>query len=159
MSTRLKVETLRAQGLTYDEIVGALGITKSAVAWHASESNRETARKFRRNNRKKFLRELKLMFGGKCAYCGYSRSLKALQFHHRDASEKLQHKQTYGVGALANFVNQQTAIEEAKKCDLVCANCHAEAHDEDLRGVAQSVEHRLDKAVAGGSSPLTTTIL
>jgi transposase-like protein len=59
--------------------------------------------------------------GGACALCGYDRCRAALQFHHVDPSDKsfaLSH------GGLARSLRR--AREEAQKCILLCANCHAE---------------------------------
>jgi hypothetical protein len=59
-------------------------------------------------------------FGGGCAVCGYNRTPYNLHFHHVDPSTK-SFSMHMGVGkALATF------REEAKKCVLVCANCHGE---------------------------------
>ena len=55
-----------------------------------------------------------------CAVCGYERCALNLHFHHVDPSAK-SFEMSMGVGkALAAF------REEAKKCVLVCANCHGE---------------------------------
>jgi hypothetical protein len=59
--------------------------------------------------------------GGACAICGYDRCLAALQFHHLDPGEKsfaLSHR-----GLARSF---ERTREEARKCILLCANCHAE---------------------------------
>jgi hypothetical protein len=59
--------------------------------------------------------------GGRCALCGYDRCQAALQFHHRDPGEKLFALSHQGITrSLAK------AREEARKCILLCANCHAE---------------------------------
>ena len=58
--------------------------------------------------------------GGCCAVCGYSRSASALQFHHVDPSRKEFDVNPSTGKALAKY------LEEAKKCVLVCANCHVE---------------------------------
>lgn len=75
------------------------------------------------NRRRKKL-ELILMLGGKCQLCGYSHSAAALDFHHRDPVEK-----TRTISHLL-AVNQpwawEAALDEAKKCDLICSNCHRE---------------------------------
>jgi hypothetical protein len=58
--------------------------------------------------------------GGRCAVCGYERCALNLHFHHVDPSSK-SFDMNMGVGkALAAF------RAEAKKCVLVCANCHGE---------------------------------
>lgn len=62
--------------------------------------------------------------GGRCVRCGYARSAAALDFHHREPTEK-----TRTVSHLL-AVNQpwawDLAVAEAAKCDLVCSNCHRE---------------------------------
>jgi hypothetical protein len=59
-------------------------------------------------------------FGGGCAVCGYSRCLGNLHFHHVDPSTKSFEVQM-GLGkSIAAY------REEARKCALVCANCHGE---------------------------------
>ncbi|HUE27061.1 MAG TPA: helix-turn-helix domain-containing protein [Solirubrobacteraceae bacterium] len=59
--------------------------------------------------------------GGRCAVCGYSRHLQALQFHHLDPKRKRLGLSSFGVThSLARL------REEAKKCVLLCGNCHVE---------------------------------
>lgn len=59
--------------------------------------------------------------GGRCVLCGYDRCVAALQFHHRDPGQK-----RFGLGSrgLAQAIDRLR--EEARKCILLCANCHAE---------------------------------
>jgi hypothetical protein len=58
--------------------------------------------------------------GGCCAVCGYSRCIVNLGFHHVDPTEKSFPMSTHSGKSIAAF------REEAKKCVLVCANCHGE---------------------------------
>ncbi len=59
--------------------------------------------------------------GGRCVICGYARHLQALQFHHIDPTEKRLNLSAQGVSySLARL------RAEAKKCVLLCANCHVE---------------------------------
>ncbi len=59
--------------------------------------------------------------GGACCVCGYSRCVAAPEFHHLAPAEKSFSLSHRGVArSLAK------ARAEAKKCVLVCANCHAE---------------------------------
>ncbi|QLG11009.1 hypothetical protein HLB42_09660 [Deinococcus sp. D7000] len=60
-------------------------------------------------------------FGGGCQCCGYNRSMRALQFHHTDSSEK--HKWSEGSASYAEV----TAHPE--RFALLCANCHFEEHE------------------------------
>lgn len=63
------------------------------------------------------------MMGGQCEICGYNRCLDALEFHHKDPSQK--EFQICTSGGCASF---ERTLEEAKKCRLLCANCHREEH-------------------------------
>jgi len=57
-----------------------------------------------------------------CSKCGYDKCLQALHFHHLDRSIK-----AFSLSKLVYQVkNLPQAIEEAKKCIILCANCHAE---------------------------------
>jgi len=68
--------------------------------------------------------ELLEMFGGKCEECGYDRNYAALSWHHLDPSRK-----SFELDARSLSNRSHAAImEEASKCKLLCANCHAEAH-------------------------------
>ena len=59
--------------------------------------------------------------GGACRLCGYRESQGALQFHHIDPASKVLELNARGV-ALA----LETLRAEARKCVLLCANCHTE---------------------------------
>jgi transposase len=59
--------------------------------------------------------------GGKCAVCGYDRYVGALEFHHLEPSEKRHEVGSYGV-----TLSLDAARVEARKCVLLCSNCHAE---------------------------------
>jgi len=62
--------------------------------------------------------------GGKCKICSYDRCIDALIFHHRDPRTKL-----FKISGI-NLSNKKIEILKAEisKCDLLCANCHAEIH-------------------------------
>jgi transposase len=59
--------------------------------------------------------------GGKCVLCGYDKYMEALQFHHLDPRLKEFH---LGQGGVSRSLARCRA--EARKCALLCANCHAE---------------------------------
>jgi DNA-binding CsgD family transcriptional regulator len=59
--------------------------------------------------------------GGKCVICGYDRCVKALEFHHRDPSQK-----RFGLAHRGITRAIAEVRKEADKCVLLCANCHAE---------------------------------
>jgi hypothetical protein len=62
--------------------------------------------------------------GGKCLICGYSKSMRALTFHHRNPKEK-----SFSL-AKRKCLNWPDTQRELDKCDLLCANCHSERHDD-----------------------------
>jgi cytochrome c553 len=58
--------------------------------------------------------------GGCCAVCGYDRCLVNLHFHHVNPATK-----SFAI-SVASGKSIAAYREEAKKCVLVCANCHGE---------------------------------
>ena len=64
--------------------------------------------------------------GGSCRLCGYNRSVRALDFHHVDESQK-----SFTISAYANL-SWPKIVKELDKCILLCANCHREKHDAGL---------------------------
>jgi transposase-like protein len=62
--------------------------------------------------------------GGRCVICGYNRHVRALAFHHVNPMEKRLEINAKGVA-----VSLERLRAEAKKCVLLCANCHAEVED------------------------------
>ena len=70
-------------------------------------------------------------FGGKCQRCGYDKCLGALVFHH--LSDK-----KFSPSYVIMRRKWEFALEELKKCILVCSNCHAEIHFENKNIEIQS---------------------
>jgi 5-methylcytosine-specific restriction endonuclease McrA len=58
--------------------------------------------------------------GGKCEHCGYNKYVGALEFHHKDPTEK------DPTGLKAYKLSRLFA--EVDKCILLCSNCHKEEH-------------------------------
>lgn len=63
-------------------------------------------------------------FGGKCQVCGYNKCINALEFHH------IEDKKEQPSQVIFRW-SKKRAFEELKKCVLLCANCHREAHFKD----------------------------
>ncbi len=80
--------------------------------WHNSHSN-----KARRAELTKLKQDIKMERG--CAVCGYDKHPAALHFDHIDPSTK-----KYSLGN--NTVPKSKVLEEIAKCQVLCANCHAE---------------------------------
>ena len=80
----------------------------------------------RRQSRKSKLIESK---GGKCSICGYNKNYAALHFHHINPQKKLFNLDCHQIAS-----KSWESIElEAKKCILLCSNCHAEHHNPQCR--------------------------
>jgi transposase-like protein len=58
--------------------------------------------------------------GGSCLVCGFAEYIGALHFHHVEPTRKL-----FSVSRDGVTRSLQRAREEAHKCVLLCANCHA----------------------------------
>jgi hypothetical protein len=58
--------------------------------------------------------------GGRCCICGYDRHLGALAFHHVDPQEKRLQISWNGITQSLDALR-----DEARKCVLLCSNCHA----------------------------------
>lgn len=65
------------------------------------------------------------LFGGGCSQCGYRKNSAALHFHHKVPTGKLAQ---LDLRKLSNS-KWEWCLEEAKKCELLCSNCHAETHN------------------------------
>ena len=74
--------------------------------------------------RKKSNKELIDFMGGRCVICGYNKCYRSLSFHHVDKNNKI-----HNVSYYTSIGNLKKAYEEAKKCILVCANCHFEIEE------------------------------
>jgi hypothetical protein len=69
-------------------------------------------------------RQLIMEMGGCCQRCGYNQSAAALDFHHREAVDKV--RTVSHLLAISQPWGFEKAKEEALKCDLLCSNCHRE---------------------------------
>lgn len=61
--------------------------------------------------------------GGKCEHCGYSKSVRALGFHHTDPKKK-----SFGISKCSTNSIKRVK-RELDKCLLLCANCHMEEEE------------------------------
>jgi hypothetical protein len=96
-----------------------------------------------RASKKKLEKELRayiwdLKCKSECLRCGFAHPA-ALQFHHRDPSQKEK-----PIGR-AKFTSLKKLIIEIEKCDIICSNCHHIHHHEEreaslIRGTAKIPE-------------------
>jgi len=67
--------------------------------------------------------------GGKCELCNYDKCSAALEFHHRDPAQK-DFELRMSRQAFTTIIKN-----ELDKCQLVCANCHREIHQNLLQRI------------------------
>jgi len=67
---------------------------------------------------------------GGCERCGYSdyRYLSVFVFHHKNSKEKEGCVSTI-IGSGYNLSNKKLFVKEARKCMVLCKNCHAIIHE------------------------------
>jgi predicted HNH restriction endonuclease len=89
------------------------------------EEKTEYFKKYCRKRRLERKRQLVELLGGQCEICGYHKNDKALCFHHKNPKKK-----KFGLAGKNIWMRSwETIVEEAAKCQLLCANCHTELHD------------------------------
>lgn len=77
----------------------------------------ERKKKHRTNLKETLVKEA----GSKCRLCGYNKFIGALEFHHINPEEK-----EFGLGSTGWMKGLERTRKEAKKCVLLCSNCHKE---------------------------------
>lgn len=107
----------------YKRIARAIGCSANTVKYHLRPDIKTRINHSGIENRKKRRQKFKISQGGCCKICGYNKCLNALHFHHLDEETK---KSSLASMLLRGSIEK--AQEEAKKCILICGNCHAEIH-------------------------------
>src|SRR4051812_19555160 len=86
---------------------------------------------------KQRVRRLLILEAGDCCQsCGYNRVTRNLHFHHVDPTQKKFELMSANGKSLARFRG------EARKCVLVCANCHGEI-EAGIRRAPPTMEQRV----------------
>jgi len=103
------------------------GLASQHAARHAARGGLERevlelCRRQRVADRRRRVKEILVAeAGGRCALCGYDRCVRALHFHHNDPGGK-----AFGLALRGIARSLERSRAEARKCTLLCANCHAE---------------------------------
>lgn len=82
--------------------------------------NKDKIRTATNNKRKRDKDHLIALLGGKCIVCGITNPI-LLEFHHIDPTHK---DFDISKGLSGNWESSELLEKEAKKCELLCANCH-----------------------------------
>lgn len=93
------------------------------------QKDKEKFRKYQRKTRTARKNKLVDAFGGCCVECGYKKCVAAISFHHKNPEEK-----KFSISEKGLLKRWDDLLEEAKKCDLLCMNCHAEKHYKMIHG-------------------------
>lgn len=81
---------------------------------------REHYRKYLKKIRSEYLIK---MLGGKCKSCGKQFPVGVFDFHHINPKAK-----KFSISLHMVNKSMEALVKEAKKCDLLCANCHRVLH-------------------------------
>lgn len=84
--------------------------------YHADPLGKQKNRDRKRRRKSDILAALG--WKAQCKRCRYKKYLGALDFHHIDPTQK--------VAEVGSIHKLEDAIKEARKCELICANCHRE---------------------------------
>jgi hypothetical protein len=114
-------------------------ITKSGLASQCKACTSHNKTVNTQEKKRKLVNEL----GGSCQKCGYNKCIAALDFHHKDNNKEA------NISSLRNC-KYSTMLEEAKKCLLLCSNCHRELHYMEYKRRATKKE--LSHGTSGGYS-------
>ena len=97
--------------------------------WELKNKNQKSDQVIKSHRKRaRFLKNLLVEeMGGKCVKCNYSKSLAALSFHHIDPSDKKKN-----VSQMLRSATIEDLRLEVGKCVLLCLNCHAEIHHDEI---------------------------
>ena len=98
--------------------------------WYLNNKEVTNPNAYYRQTIKAIKRKLNLidLKGGCCEKCGYNKNLSALEFHHINEGNK-----DFPLdGRNLSNRNWIVILEEFGKCELLCANCHREYHNNEM---------------------------
>jgi transposase len=120
MKHKENILKLREQGKSYREIQKILGCSKGTIAYHLGDGQKQknlTRGNLGKAKRRRQIWEYKENIG--CIDCKEKYPHYILEFDHRPGFEKIG-----SPTEMAAYFGIEAAMEEIKKCDVVCANCH-----------------------------------
>lgn len=111
---------LRAEGKTYTEIQTSLGCSKSTISYYCGVGQKEKVAERNRDKRSSVIKHIQeVKAATPCADCGENYPYWMKQFDHLGDN----------VFNISSYRQHRMSLEQVKKeiakCDIVCANCHA----------------------------------
>lgn len=120
MSLKQKVRELHSQGFSQQQIANQLGCSKSTVHHHIHVEAKVKNLERQRRSRKALSEWVKkIKESNPCADCGNIFPYYVMDFDHVDG-EKIQNISRLSRGS----GGKKKLLEELKKCELICSNCH-----------------------------------
>jgi hypothetical protein len=125
----------------YESVVQHDYLCKLCFALKRSKYAKENRLKINERNKLKrakalvkWLEYFKLKGWNTCSKCGYDKCFWAIEFHHKDPKKK-----SFRINHFYNMYgftkeNIKKLETEAKKCEVLCANCHREEHHKNQNG-------------------------
>lgn len=130
MTIKQKVVALRKQfpDESWRALGERVGLNRHTVRGYVDPGYQKQRRKLVADNLRERIKKHKFILvqflGGQCSECGYRGCDAALEFHHKDPATKI------GRGVSDVLTGRfELALEEAKKCVLLCGNCHQKLHE------------------------------
>ncbi len=124
-------------GVSFDEVERKITQSKKGTRRtnRCGECSRKKANESNLVRKKKWMEFKKeyIRDRGGCLRCNFKdlTHVSVFVFHHRNPTEKKGHLSTI-MGAGFSQANQKLFLEEAEKCDILCRNCHAIVHEEEV---------------------------
>lgn len=123
MDYSVEIPKLRAEGKTYSEIIALTGAAKSTVSYYCGDNQKEktTARTLSYvTDIKRYIIYVKE--STPCEDCAKNFPYYVMHFDHLPGFQKL-----FNISQFKNYTKDIEVVKrEISKCDVVCANCHAE---------------------------------
>lgn len=107
--------------MSYKDISKHIPCSLGTVSYFLSAGQKEKTAARNKKRRRVISAQLKDLYGGACAACGYDKCTSALEFDHLDPKQK-----DYTISSSRN--DMLRALKEAAKCILLCCRCHRERH-------------------------------
>jgi hypothetical protein len=116
-----RIFELRDKGYTYNQIQAELNCSKGTISYHLGEgqivkTNKRKERRREESNR--LLRGIKEESG--CVDCKVKYPYYKLDFDHVRGEKR------DNLSRMTRWYSYDEVMEEIKKCDIVCSNCHRE---------------------------------
>ena len=116
-----RILELRDKGYTYNQIQEELNCSKGTISYHLGKgqvlkTNKRTEK--RREEANRALRRIKEESG--CIDCNVKYPYYKLDFDHVRGEKK------DNLSRMVRWYSYDEVLEEVKKCDIVCSNCHRE---------------------------------